>query len=92
MYTLSNLFLGAANRITRSTTDHLNLCARPFHVILKRGAWGADHCVVENEDRDMMDKGSWPVLSDVDRFAGTVMHARTQCVSVRWAGDEIGAP
>ena len=48
--------------------------------------------MVENEDRDMVDKGSWPVLSDVDRFAGAGMHARTQCVCVRWAGDAKGEP
>lgn len=47
---------------------------------------------MENEDRDMVDKGSWPVMSDMDRFAGAGMHARTQCVRVWWAGDEIGVP
>jgi hypothetical protein len=42
---------------------------RPFNIILKRGSWGPEHAVLEPEDRDMIDAGSWPVLSDKDRFA-----------------------
>jgi hypothetical protein len=31
-----------------------------YTIVLKRGAWGAEHAVVSPEDRDMLDKHRWP--------------------------------
>ena len=39
-----------------------------LQVILKRGAWGPDHCIVEPEDLDMIDSGAWPDMNYKDRF------------------------
>ena len=35
-------------------------------ILLKRGAWGPEHSVVDVEARDMLDEGSWPDLRDPD--------------------------
>ncbi len=32
-----------------------------YTIVLKRGAWGAEHAVVSPEDRDMLDKQRWPL-------------------------------
>jgi C-terminal processing protease CtpA/Prc len=31
-----------------------------YTVVLKRGAWGAEHCAVSPEHMDMVDEGRWP--------------------------------
>jgi hypothetical protein len=35
-------------------------------ILLKRGAWGPEHSVVDLEPHDMLDEGSWPDLRDPD--------------------------
>ena len=32
-----------------------------YRIVLKRGAWGPEHCVMTPEDLDMVDKHAWPV-------------------------------
>ena len=32
-----------------------------YRIVLKRGAWGPEHCVMTPEDLDMVDKQAWPV-------------------------------
>jgi hypothetical protein len=31
-----------------------------YRIVLKRGAWGPEHCIVSPEDLDMVDNGQWP--------------------------------
>jgi hypothetical protein len=38
-----------------------NGTAFEYSVLLKRGAWGAQHAVMSGEDRDMLDQNRWPL-------------------------------
>jgi len=61
------------SRVVLTLTDrdggrNAYLGGKPFNIILKRGAWGPEHCVVEPEDRDMVNAGSWPEMSEHNRY------------------------
>lgn len=48
-------------RMMRDETDDDVQNGEIFTLCLKRGAWGPEHCVLEPEDKDMIDEGRWPV-------------------------------
>ena len=47
-------------RMMRDETDDGIQNGDIFSLCLKRGSWGPEHCVLEPEDKDMIDQGRWP--------------------------------